>query len=280
MCEQLNQSHIMATIIKSTPTYENFIQRQVRPIVVVPIQECRVETAFSRALEFTEEESAQSELELKGEEFASLGADEVAALSCRFSNLVSLNLSMNKIARIDASLTKACPWLLRLSLSDNLLKVVHPQMFTAPLCSKDGMCRLLSLDLSINQLTCIANLQRLTSLQELNLRQNQISDLSSLKVLASLKTLNASFNKLTTLENLPELPHLGSLDCGKNYISAVPDFSAYPLLTELILFMNELRSFPRLSHPLLQVLNVNRNYLAEVELGYCPMLEQLQLSYN
>lgn len=114
--------------------------------------------------------TGQTDLELKGEQFQNLGADEVSALSCRFANLISLNLSMNKIARIDSSLTKACPWLLRLSLSDNLLKVIHPQMFTAPLNSKDGMCRLLSLDLSINQLTCIANLQRLTSLQELNLR--------------------------------------------------------------------------------------------------------------
>lgn len=76
------------------------------------------------------------------------------------------------------------------------------------------------------------------------------------------------------------LQHLTSLDCGKNYISAIPDFLTYPLLTDLVLFMNELRSFPKLSHPSLQSLNLNRNYLSEIELGYCPMLEQLSLSYN
>ena len=43
-------------------------------------------------------------------------------------------------------------------------------MFTAPRTSEDGACRLQVLDLSINQINCIENLQKLSNLQELNLR--------------------------------------------------------------------------------------------------------------
>lgn len=114
--------------------------------------------------------SRQKVLEVKNEEFYRVGKAEVAALRSRFCALQVLHLSMNKIQRIDASITDACPNLLELVLADNLLKQIHPLMFTAPRNSEDGKCRLQVLDLSINQINCIENLQKLRNLQELNLR--------------------------------------------------------------------------------------------------------------
>ena len=119
--------------------------------------------------------SNQKSLEIKNESFTQLARNEVNALGARFQGLQLLNLSMNKIQRIDASLTAACPNLVKLFLSDNLLKQIHPLMFTAPRGSREGACRLQVLDLSINQINCIENLQQLGNLEELNLRQNQIS---------------------------------------------------------------------------------------------------------
>ena len=100
-----------------------------------------IDNPFLQALELNAENDefdpkskkpAQSELEIKGEVFQQLGSVEVESLGAKFNSLLSLNLSMNKIGRIDASITHSCPHLLHLSLSDNLLKSIHSQMFTAP----------------------------------------------------------------------------------------------------------------------------------------------------
>ena len=51
-------------------------------------------------------------------------------------------------------------------------------------------------------------------------------------------------------------------------------------LQEVYLYMNELRSLPRLSLPQLKILTLNRNAdLEHLALDYCPLLEQLQASY-
>lgn len=71
----------------------------------------------------------QKVLEIKNEEFQRIGKAEVHALSARFADLQTLNLSMNKILRIDASITADCPNLKELILSDNLLKQIDVAMF-------------------------------------------------------------------------------------------------------------------------------------------------------
>ena len=54
----------------------------------------------------------------------------------------------------------------------------------------------------------------------------------------------------------------------------------FVFLTELYLYINQLRSFPRqLCLPQLKILNLNQNAdLAELDLGYCPMLETISAS--
>lgn len=64
------------------------------------------ETNFSQALELAAD--SEDNLEMKGENFPILAEAEMQALSV-FGNLLSLDLSMNKISRIDASITRACP---------------------------------------------------------------------------------------------------------------------------------------------------------------------------
>ena len=51
-------------------------------------------------------------------------------------------------------------------------------------------------------------------------------------------------------------------------------------LTELYLYINKLRNFPRqLSLPQIKVLNLNQNSdLRELDLGYCPLMETLSAS--
>ena len=72
-----------------------------------------------------------------------------------------MDLSMNKIQSIEGSID--CPNLRELTLADNLLKTIHPFLFSK-------LRKLQTLDLSINQIGAIQNLQKLTSLIELNLR--------------------------------------------------------------------------------------------------------------
>lgn len=60
---------------------------------------------------------------------------------------------MNKILRIDAPITAACPNLVELILSDNLLKQIDAGLFAkGPGADAPGGARLQVLDLSINQL--------------------------------------------------------------------------------------------------------------------------------
>lgn len=96
-----------------------------------------------------------------------------------------LNLSMNKILRIEASFTAACPNLTHLILSDNLMKQIDANMFASigATDKENRGPRLQVLDLSINQVNVIENLQNLKNLKELNLRQNQISVIEGLSQL-------------------------------------------------------------------------------------------------
>ena len=70
-------------------------------------------------------------------------------LNKRFQNLQVLNLSMNKISSIEESIN--LPNLRELSLSDNLIKSIHPFLLSK-------VPKLQILDLSINQISVIQNL--------------------------------------------------------------------------------------------------------------------------
>lgn len=91
-------------------------------------------------------------------------------LTSKYSNLQTLNLTMNKIMKLEMV---ECPCLTELVLADNHLQDLHPNTFAK-------LRNLRKLDLSINKLTQIPNLGNLVNLEELMLRQNNISVIENL----------------------------------------------------------------------------------------------------
>jgi len=65
-------------------------------------------------------------LEIKNELFSKITKSEVEILGSMYAGLSILNLSMNKIANIEASFPRVCPSLKEIYLNDNLLKYINP----------------------------------------------------------------------------------------------------------------------------------------------------------
>jgi len=65
-------------------------------------------------------------LEIKNELLPKITRSEVEILGSMYAGLSILNLSMNKIANIEASFSRVCPSLKEIYLNDNLLKSINP----------------------------------------------------------------------------------------------------------------------------------------------------------
>lgn len=96
--------------------------------------------------------------------------------------------------------------------------------------------------------------------------------------------MNLSFNKIVKIEGLTSLILLEFLELGKNEICNAEMLlnpqNHFCLLTELYLYINKIRKLPTLAFPNLRILNLNRNPdLLGLHLGFCPMLEQISVSY-
>lgn len=112
-----------------------------------------------------------------------------------------------------------------------------------------------------------------------------MSYIENLSQLVELKTLNLSFNRITKIEGIQNLKKLEVLELGKNFISDTDalqsDLNPLMMLSELYLYMNEIRSLPEnMNFPLLKIANFNHNTdLERISLGYCPFLDTLTASY-
>ena len=93
-----------------------------------------------------ESEHLVKNIEVKNEELPLINQKDIELLKNKFMGLQILNLSMNKIANIEGSID--CPNLTELTLSDNLIKQIHPFLFS-------NLPKLQLLDLSINQINVI-----------------------------------------------------------------------------------------------------------------------------
>lgn len=155
--------------------------------------------------------------------------------------LVHLDISMNKIQTVKGGFD-TCPNLRSLVMSDNLLREITPFMF-----QKCKQLRKLVLD--INQITKLQNLHSLTNLQELSVQNNKIIVMEGMTSLTKLRRLNLSFNRIQKLEGLSNCQMLEFLELGKNQINNVDALQSaqnkFVFLTELYLYINRLRSFPR-----------------------------------
>lgn len=86
--------------------------------------------------------------------------------------------------------------------------------------------------------------------------------------LTKLRRLDLSFNQIKKLEGVSSLQMLEFLELGKNQIDSVDALNSpnnkLVFLTELYLYMNSIKSFPKLSLPQLRSLNLNRNLLTSL----------------
>lgn len=94
-----------------------------------------------------------------------------AAVFASMSGLQHLDLSKNKITRLESSFIQA-PTLKRLNLSDNKIRSIAPKAFS-------GLSNLVTLDLSANNLHIISRevLTPLKALERLKLKSNQLTTL-------------------------------------------------------------------------------------------------------
>jgi len=75
---------------------------------------------------------------------------------------------------------------------------------------------------------------------------------------------------------------LQTLNLGSNKISELnPNLSKNQLLTELLLNSNQIEQISiTISFPILKTLKLNVNHLSSFKLGFCPLLENLNLNDN
>jgi len=72
------------------------------------------------------------------------------------------------------------------------------------------------LSLSLNKLTSVKGLEKLTQLEKLSLRANQLTDVKGLEKLTKLTSLRLYNNKLTDVKGLEKLAQLTKLDLEHN----------------------------------------------------------------
>jgi hypothetical protein len=115
-----------------------------------------------------------------------------------------IDLSVNQLSDLDASVLTQLPYLCSLDASLNHLARLH-SLNTKPLQT------LRWLNLSNSQLTAIAGVLSQPSLIELNLSYNALVGVEGIGALAKLRVLQLEGNQLQSLEGIGALPRLQSL---------------------------------------------------------------------
>lgn len=192
--------------------------------------------------------------------------------SQKLSNLLSLRVSMNEISGFPAQLPSK---LVFLDLSQNK---IADYSALKPLKS----LRFLNLELNF-----IEKMQLLDSeaLETLNLNKNRVRKLENLSRKPNLCVLSLYQNEIDTISAEIWLPSLEFLDLGRNKLREIPQFCEQnaPCLRKLVLYNNEIESFPRnFSHFLLTELFLNNNRLLKFSesCAFLPSLELLNLENN
>ena len=123
--------------------------------------------------------------------------------------------------------------------------------------------------LSINQLTSVKCLEKLTQLTEVNLTRNQLTDVTGLENLDQLKELDLYKNQLTDVTGLEKLTQLKELSLIGNQLTEVPKgLEKLTQLKNLYLIGNQLTSVKGLE---------NLDQLKELDLYNNPDLTKAQI---
>ncbi|KAH8242449.1 hypothetical protein KR032_006746 [Drosophila birchii] len=202
-----------------------------------------------------------------------------AATFVGLKRLMMLDLSANKISRLEAHIFRPLTSLQILKLEGNYIDQLPAGIF-------GDLTNLHTLILSRNRISTIEQntLQGLNNLIVLSLDFNRISrlDHKSLMNCSRLQDLHLNDNKLKTVpEALAHVPLLKTLDVGENMISQIEDTSITQLenlyglrMTENSLTQIRRGVFDRMSS--LQILNLSGNKLKSIEAGSLQRNSQLQ----
>ncbi|XP_017065754.1 toll-like receptor Tollo [Drosophila eugracilis] len=202
-----------------------------------------------------------------------------AATFVGLKRLMMLDLSANKISRLEAHIFRPLASLQILKLEDNYIDQLSGGIFA-------DLTNLHTLILSRNRISVIEQrtLQGLKNLLVLSLDFNRISRLDSRSLIncSQLQDLHLNDNKLQSVpEALAHVPLLKTLDVGENMISQIENTSITTLenlyglrMTENSLTHIRRGVFDRMSS--LQILNLSQNKLKTIEAGSLQRNGQLQ----
>ncbi|KAE8573499.1 toll-like receptor 6 [Halyomorpha halys] len=193
--------------------------------------------------------------------------------------LVLLNLSYNKISKLDPSFFHDLYTLQILNLEHNSIEAILPDTFTP-------MNNLHTLVLSHNKISYLDAyaLNGLYVLSLLSLDSNQLENIhaEAFKNCTSLQDLNLNGNKLAQVPlALRDMRLLRTVDLGENYISNVdvPGFVGMTNLYGLRLIGNYVTNISQTTFadlPSLQILNLSRNKIRKIQSGAFDVNHNLQ----
>nr|CAI5867542.1 unnamed protein product [Callosobruchus analis] len=200
--------------------------------------------------------------------------------------LVLLNLSYNRITKLDPSFFRDLYTLQILNLQHNSLETIPAETF-AP------MNNLHTLILSYNKITYLDaySLNGLYVLSLLALDNNLLEGIhpEAFRNCSSLQELNLNGNLLKAVPlALKDMRLMGTLDLGENLIQSLedPGFRGMNNLYGLRLIGNRIQNVSKRAFadlPALQILNLARNRIKRVEQGaflYSPNLQAIRLDAN
>ncbi|BFF96474.1 toll-like receptor Tollo [Drosophila madeirensis] len=202
-----------------------------------------------------------------------------AATFVGLKRLMTLDLSSNKISRLESHIFRPLASLQIIKLEENYIDQLPSGIFT-------DLTNLHTLILSNNRISIIeqSTLQGLNNLLVLSLDYNRINRLDprSLINCSQLQDLHLNDNKLQAVpEALAHVPLLKTLDVGENMISQIENTSITQLdnlyglrMTENSLSHIRRGVFDRMSS--LQILNLSGNKLRTIEAGSLQRNTQLQ----
>ncbi|XP_037908656.1 toll-like receptor Tollo [Hermetia illucens] len=202
-----------------------------------------------------------------------------AATFVGLKRLILLDLSNNKINKLESPMFRSLHTLQILKLQDNYIDAIPENTFAE-------LTNLHTLILSNNRLSTIDSytLRGLYGILILSLDYNRISriDALALKNCSSLQDLHLNGNELTSVPDvLHYVPLLKTLDLGENHITTIENasFSSMENLFGLRLTENAIEFvkrgvFDRMQS--LQILNLSRNKIQSIEPGTFHKNSQLQ----
>ncbi|NMC03555.1 MAG: leucine-rich repeat domain-containing protein, partial [Candidatus Lokiarchaeota archaeon] len=188
----------------------------------------------------------------------------------RFPRLEQLDLSNNKIRSIKSLENQTSHLLETLWLGNNQISCI------------EGLenVNLRYLDLSMNNISKIANIDHMIDLEELYLSRNEITKIEGLETLVNLKRLHLSHNGIKKIEGLKGLKNLKSLHLSYNPIQKIENLEANTRLEHLFMAYTNITRIENLDHLTnLQTLRLEKGNITRIE-GLSKLINLEELFFH